>query len=616
MVTTTYPPRKTSVKRTCVPAVLLVVLFALHTPADSPEPDKAIEGLYDSGKLFDRKEYKTVRAAFAQRFEDVHRDTITRAWGADHGPLSAWLKEHVDLREEFFTALDERHDDLHAALALFRDLWKASPERVAANPALAIATAVVWDRPDWRAGKGGGVYDYRHHQVRTKSTLPDGLAGAKDNFDYVIDNDKALGGLPRMLPWEFLVYVVDHKTPIAERKWAHKYYLSRRGKVASWHQDIKYDKGMLEYEQSKGKRGRPPALSGHAYTLENIKKCGGVCAQQADFAARVGKSLGQPSMYVAGESSYRGWHAWVMWVQVAKPAGSKAPAAGGKVRFTLVSDGRTRGFERDLFYTGWVTDPQTGEKLLDRDMDRRLWTVGQGPEAKRQADLAMRAYPGLRDRKGLDTAARIAYLDRVLRVSPYNEQAWVELASMAKAGELPRAGIGTPRARSSTLVKSFAAYPDFVWRISADMLAGDPSAAERLKHLQLVGGMCEKAGRPDLTCAARLKITEELATQKKWKDAASGLNRIVRKYTTEGRYVPRLMQELEKVCDEYPAAVNATAQLYVDMAPALYVHYRGEGPFVAKVLQQASAFIDGRNLTKYSAAFKRGLALARAKVKQ
>src|SRR5262249_34423911 len=128
--------------------------------------------------------------------------------------------------------------------------------------------------------------------------------------------------------------------------------------------------------------------------------------------------------------------------------------------------------------------PQTGEKLLDRDMDRRLWAVGQDPLARRQADLAMRAYPALRDKKGLDSGARVAYLDRVLKVSPYNEPSWLELARMAKAGELPRAGAGSPRARLSTLVKTFSAYPDFVWRISGDMLAGDRDAAERVKHLQ------------------------------------------------------------------------------------------------------------------------------------
>src|SRR5262249_42821142 len=155
--------------------------------------------------------------------------------------------------------------------------------------------------------------------------------------------------------------------------------------------------------------------------------------------------------------------------------------------------------------------------------------------------------PALRDRKGLSSAARVAYLDRVLKLVPQNEGAWLELGHLAKAGELPRVGPGSPRARLSVLYRTFSSYPDFVWRVSSEMLTGDRDGNERVKYLELVAGHFERAGRPDLACAARLKVTEELSAQKKWKQAATGLNRTVRKYTTEGRYVPRLMQELEKV---------------------------------------------------------------------
>src|SRR5262249_28565491 len=152
------------------------------------------------------------------------------------------------------------------------------------------------------------------------------------------------------LPHEFLVFVVDHKTPIDERKWAQKFVATQKG-TSSWHQSIEYDKGMLKTEQTG--KGPGPKLAGHEYTLQNIKKYDGVCDQQADCVAGVGKSLGQPSVYVSGESSYRGRHAWVMWVSVLK-------SSKDGLRFNLVSDGRTRGFERDAFYVGFVHEPQTG----------------------------------------------------------------------------------------------------------------------------------------------------------------------------------------------------------------------------------------------------------------
>ncbi len=90
-----------------------------------------------------------------------------------------WLGRHPDVRDEFFVALNEEHDDLKGALALFAQLYRDFPSRVASHAPLAIATAVVWDRPLRRDGKPGGLNDYRHHQVRTKSTLAVGKFAAR-----------------------------------------------------------------------------------------------------------------------------------------------------------------------------------------------------------------------------------------------------------------------------------------------------------------------------------------------------------------------------------------------------------------------------------------------------
>jgi glycosyltransferase involved in cell wall biosynthesis len=56
-----------------------------------------------------------------------------------------------------------------------------------------------------------------------------------------------------------------------------------------------------------------------------IREHGGVCAMQADFAARVAKSLGVPAEYVGGEANSGGLHAWLptSWAAAATPS---APA--------------------------------------------------------------------------------------------------------------------------------------------------------------------------------------------------------------------------------------------------------------------------------------------------
>jgi hypothetical protein len=547
--------------------------------------------------LFDRKQYKAVRAAFARAFEQKHAETIRAAFGEDHAKLTDWLNSKPDIKEDFYTAIDERHDDIGAALRLFAGLWKDYPEQIEPYAALAIATAVTWDRP-------ASVYDYRHHQVRTRSKMPEGAADAKANFDYLINGGKGVLSTLKVLPWEFLVFVVDHKTPIEEREWAQKYVASRRGKVSSWHQDIAYDHGMLKTEKSG--KGPGPKLAGHEYTLANIKRYGGVCAQQADFVARVGKSVGQPTMYVSGESSYRGWHAWVMWVSVAK-------AGTSGVRFVLISDGRTRGFERDAFYFGHLTDPHTGKRILDRDMERRLSVVGADPIAQRQARLAMRAYPVVVQSAALDVKERVAFLDRCLQVCPRAEEPWLEFARMAKAGELSGSWKGVAAARLATFTKSFAQYPDFIARLSDDLLTGEEPPG-KIKHYSHVASIYEKAGRPDLVCDTRLKISQLHSQQNRWKEAAQALTQAVRKYPTEGRYIPRLLQAYEKICENYEQGVKPLGNLYVELGPALVLHYRGErNKFLDGVINQATRFLEEKNLDKLAAKFKAQVAAARSR---
>jgi hypothetical protein len=105
---------------------------------------------------------------------------------------------------------------------------------------------------------------------------------------------------------------------------------------------------------------------------------------QADFAARVAKSVGIPAAYCYGPSAIRGSHAWWMYVNT-----QKRPRA--QVRYSLFSDGRFAG--KDLFYTGTVMDPHTGQRMLDRDLERELRVASRDVTAKRQAELSCAASP-------------------------------------------------------------------------------------------------------------------------------------------------------------------------------------------------------------------------------
>ncbi|HEY8506321.1 MAG TPA: hypothetical protein VIL46_17175, partial [Gemmataceae bacterium] len=410
------------------PALLPALLATAAVPPPAlaedkpPGAEEVLVALYRSGDLFDPRKSDAVRAAFTRLFEERHAQDIKEAYGDDHAKLAAWLDARPQVKQKFYTALDERYDRVPEALRLFKEVWRQFPKEVEAYDDLAVALAVTWD------DERHGVYDYTGHQRRTKSVLPGERIDALGNFRYLVENEEATEGRVKLLPWEFLTFVIDHRTPLSERAWAQEYYRSSRGRVQSWHRDVPYDDDMLKGEKTKDPRFQP-RLKDREYTLANVHKYGGVCTHQADFACRVAKSVGIPAVYCFGESSYRGLHAWWMFVQV-------QGTARDRVRFALVSDGRIAGFLKDQFYTGFVTDPQSGRRILDRDMERRLKVTGLDPAGKRHADLLMRAYPWLGERMGFSAAAKVDYLDRVLRVSKYNGDAWQELARMVRDGEL------------------------------------------------------------------------------------------------------------------------------------------------------------------------------------
>ena len=293
--------------------ICLVVLTRPAAAADDPAA-KIIE-LYSSNKLFDKNQYPEVRAAFTAFFEARNEQRLRKALGGDYGPLLGWLDARPKLKENLFTAIDERYDKIEAAMQLFRDLWMQYPTELDRHQELGIAVAVTWDYP-------AALYSYDRHQVRIKSKMPQGLLDGVGNFKYLVDNEAALEGRFRNLPWEFLTFVVDHKTPLVERAWAQQYYLRNRNSK-SWHQGRalrpRDAQGGKSREQGRAPTGRGPNLEGFDYTLENIRRYGGVCAMQADFAARVGKSVGIPAVYCSAASARGGFsHAWWTYIQVQK----------------------------------------------------------------------------------------------------------------------------------------------------------------------------------------------------------------------------------------------------------------------------------------------------------
>lgn len=497
--------------------------------------------------LFKIKYYPNLRKLFATRFATSYDAEIRDAYAGDYDAIQAWFEKYPDIREEFYTAIKPEFDDVKAALSLFAELYRKFPDRLHSYADLAIAISVTWDKPK------GGVYDYAHHQSRTKSTMPDGLAEAVDNFEYIVKAESFMQGRGQYLPWEFMTLLVDHRTPVAEREWALANYVSRRAGFGQCYKEVPYDHEMLDTKSEVCK------LAGKPYSLPMIKQFGGVCAMQADFAARVGKSIGVPAAYVRGKSAYGDNHAWVMWVELQNITPSS-------ISFTLESFGRYFG---DKYYVGTLSDPQTGQEITDRDLELRLYQVGVSAIAKRHAALLMEVYPEIAEVSTFKIADRLAYLGAVLTVGPGNEAAWSEVAHLSGSEEVGKTHKKQMARTLDNLFRTFANYPDFTWKVFDDLIAYEKGLPAKTLLYERLVVLYESAGRPDLACEARMKLAEYQVEMGKMVDAVNGLAFTVRKFPDEGRYVPQLIDKMELICASAPDAAQLMLPFYTSILPLI-----------------------------------------------
>ncbi|HSQ57950.1 MAG TPA: hypothetical protein VLM40_19660, partial [Gemmata sp.] len=342
-----------------------------------------------------------------------------------------------------------------------------------------------------------------------------------------------------------------------------------------------YDKLMLQTKSEVCKLGGKP------YTLENIREFGGVCAMQADFSARVAKSLLVPAEYVGGESNTGVRHAWIMWAEV-KSVQKEA------VTFTLESYGRYFG---DKFYVGTLRDPKSGKETTDRELERRLTAVGTAPWSARQADLLMRAYPLVCETKQFNTKQRLNYLRKVISLYPMSDAAWLELAALHRDGKLSDP-VEATRLVDKALA-TFAKFPDFSWKIVGDLLTPQKDRQYRTRIFERMVSAYEQLGRPDLGCEARMKLVDYQAEKKDFKRAFDGLAFTCRKFPEEGRYVPIMVKRMQEVSDSIKGGDGMMSRFYLELLPHVPPRRGDEvSVYCVKLHEQAIAYLKQHNKSK------------------
>lgn len=514
---------------------------------EAPEPFvAAILELYENNTLLNQKFYAQLRKASAEAFAHEHAAEINTAFGEPDSELRQWLDKRPELKEELYLAIRPGMDRVDEALSLFAQLYETHGAILDRYAQLAIATVVVWDQP-------GAVIDQRGRVSWTKTNLPENPLGAIENFAYLVDAERYMQGRIEYLPWEVLVYVVNHRTPLDERKWALQKYLDHRVMFGKCYHDVPYDFDALD---SKFEVWR---IAGQDYTLPNIQTYGGVCDNQADYASRVGKSLGVPAVYVAGASRYGEGHAWVMWVELQR-------ADASRVTFRLESHGRYRG---DHFYVGDLRDPQSGKKMTDRQLEMRLNNVGIGIQQKRQADLVMRAYPLLLEYAQLDTADELRLLYQVVELSPGTELVWRQLASLVRENHKDKQYSKRFAVVLEALFDTFAAYPDFTWEVFEDLVSYRGEIPDRISAYQRLIQIYEQAGRPDLASEAVIRLSELFVEMGELPAAIDALATSIRLHPAEGTYVPGMMDRLEKISADVDEKAEKLTQFYLQILPQI-----------------------------------------------
>ena len=536
--------------------------------ADS-QADRDLElllSLHKRERLAAADSYPILRKLFADRFAQKHESVLKEAWGKDYREIMHWLDQRPEIREEFFLALDPEHDRLPEALRLFQSLRKQFPERFEEYAQLAIAVSVVWDEPR------GSVVDYAHHARRTDSKMPEDLLTAPDVFRYFVEAESVMQGRAKFLPWEFLVWIVNDRTPLAERKWVVQNYLGRRPQIGKCYKDVPYDVEMLKTHSEVCR------LNGKDYVLPNIRQFGGVCAMQADFASRVAKSLGVPAAYVGGESRGGEHHAWVMWVELLS-------VNQNQIRFSLESYGRYRG---DKYYVGDLRDAQTGEPITDREMERELRVVGINPKGKRHADLAIRALDMIHQSEPLSVKDSMAALLTTLKLCPGHEPSWRKLAELASSEEIDRDERRMMVRALDSLFKTFTGFPDFTWKVFANLTRYEKDSRAKVQLYERLLQFYQAAGRPDLACEAALATANLLVEQKRPGDAIQKLSAIILRFADEGRYVPRMLDRAEEIHKTLGGSSADLVAFYQKLLPKIPPK-RGDlpSPYAIKMYQRA-----------------------------
>ncbi len=375
-------------------------------------------------------------------------------------------------------------DNRAAVLAILADIRTKQPAAWKTHQALAVAMAVVFDTPLPRG--------WPHGQVNPEAVpMESADLPVAERFAFWIESETG-GKLlldPKKLEVEQLKFVVDTWLTRDELRWAQKNIRFPRAGFGQAFSSIKYDTPRLD----TGKYD----WQGDSYALVEIQKTGGICVDQAYFAAMAGKARGLPTLMFSGEGN-RGGHAWLGYMK-------------SDDKWEL-NEGR---YAYDNYATGSAMDPQTWKPMTDHELTYLASRFRNRPEYAigrfhlQFADL----FKEVSSPAGEKTA-----VENAIRACPDDADAWDRRTACLVAAAVPDKDL---RVHYEAAIRQFTRNPDMkaeYTRKYVEVLrkTGDTVLADKLERSMVTANTKERSDLSMETAKARL---DELLAAKQWDEA-------------------------------------------------------------------------------------------------
>ncbi len=532
--------------------------------AGDPEPANGTTAKSPPSKSKPTKQ-ASVRATKARGISPAIQEKLqslarcAASWQLSRLVLAAPESERPALTQEFLA-----HPQFARALSLLVELDRedgAKVDRLARAlmaqrgevleqfPELAAAIAVVHDTPV--------VMQVNENLAHS--------AGPLETFDHFVAAERRLNFGVRGIAPELLLYIVDVAATREEMEWALRGYAGHAA-VGELYDKIEYDFDNLE-------KGTPKKVTTAGWTLANILRFGGICADQAYFATTVGKSIGVPCVYSTATDGVLS-HAWIGYVR----------KAGRRPQWHEV--GRFGGYAS---VEGFIRDPQSGRQLSNTQMPM-LIEYGLEPVDDRLASAALRIAAAKvltatvnpksdSEQSAAQAAPRPDAVEQALALTRVAVQACLtDARAWDLVGRAAATGSMTTEQKkiwsADILELCSDSYPEFAWRTIAPMIHTITDVAERQSALD--GALSIFQDRGDIAGQILLQQAELYKIQGNLAGAGRCYEMILDRYANDGPFAIIALQEASAIlmkANDARANVTLHARAFgamevpVDIAP-------------------------------------------------